>query len=49
MLGNKYYLFYLCSLAIFLKDMLEEDDTMFRKWVATMTGKGEPIEWDELC
>lgn len=37
------------SIALFLKDMLEDDDTMFRKWVATMIGKGEPIDWDSLC
>lgn len=37
------------SLALFIKDMMEDDDTMFRKWIATNIGKGEPIDWDALC
>lgn len=41
------------SMALFIKDTIDDKDasneTTFRRWVATMVGNGEPIEWDELC
>lgn len=39
-------------LAMFVKDYLDDEDasdeTAFRRWVATMVGNGEPIDWGEM-
>lgn len=40
-------------LALYVKDTVDDVDasneTTFRRWVATMVGNGEPIDWDEIC
>lgn len=40
-------------LAKFVKDYIDDVDaspeTTFRRWLATMVGNGEPIDWDEIC
>lgn len=40
-------------LAMYVKDTIDDYDasaeTTFRRWVATMIGNGEPIDWTELC
>lgn len=37
----------------YIKDTVDDidasDETTFRRWVATMIGNGEPIDWDEIC
>lgn len=39
-------------LALFVKDYIDDEDasdeTAFRRWLATMVGNGEPLEWSEL-
>lgn len=39
-------------LCMFVKDYLDDvdasDETAFRRWMATMVGNGEPIEWSDL-
>ena len=39
-------------LALFVKDYLDDtdasNDVAFRRWMATMIGNGEPIEWVDL-
>lgn len=39
-------------LALYVKDTIDDADasseTAFRRWVATMVGNGEPIEWEDL-
>ena len=40
-------------LAKYVKDVVDDpdasDETTFRRWVATMIGNGEPIDWSEIC
>lgn len=40
-------------LAKYIKDVIDDadasDETTFRRWIATMIGNGEPIDWDEIC
>lgn len=40
-------------LAMFVRDTVDDfdasDTTTFRRWVATMVGNGEPIDWTEIC
>lgn len=40
-------------LAKYVKDVVDDpdasDETTFRRWVATMIGNGEPIDWGEIC
>lgn len=39
-------------LALFVKDYIDDEDasdeTAFRRWLATLVGNGEPVEWSEL-
>lgn len=39
-------------LALFIKDYIDDEDasdeTAFRRWLATLVGNGEPIEWADL-
>ena len=39
-------------LALYIKDVIDDVDasseTTFRRWVATMIGNGDPIDWSEL-
>ena len=39
-------------LAMFIKDTIDDVDNnpgnIFRRWLVSMDGNGEPIEWDEL-
>lgn len=39
-------------LCMFVKDYLDDvdapDDVAFRRWIATMVGAGEPIEWEDF-
>lgn len=39
-------------LAMFIKDYIDDvdapDGVAMRRWYATMVGKGEPIDWDEV-
>lgn len=39
-------------LAQFVKDYIDDpdasDETAFRRWLATMVGNGEPIEWSDI-
>ena len=39
-------------LALYVKDYLEDpdgtDELPFRRWLATMVGIGEPIEWEDI-
>lgn len=39
-------------LALFIRDYIDDkdasDETTFRRWLATMVGNGEPIEWSDL-
>lgn len=39
-------------LAIYIKDTIDDydasDETTFRRWVATMIGNGNPIDWYEI-
>lgn len=39
-------------LALFVKDYIDDpdasDETAFRRWLATMIGNGEPIEWEDM-
>lgn len=39
-------------LALFVKDYIDDpdasDETAFRRWMATMVGNGEPIEWEDM-
>ena len=39
-------------LALFVKDYVDDEDagdeTTFRRWLATMIGNGEPIEWEDI-
>lgn len=39
-------------LALFVKDYIDDadasDETAFRRWLATMVGNGQPIEWDDI-
>lgn len=39
-------------LALFIKDYVDDEDasdeTTFRRWLATMIGNGEPIEWEDI-
>lgn len=39
-------------LCLFVKDYLDDvdasEETAFRRWLATMVGNGDPIEWDDL-
>ena len=41
------------QLAIYVKDTIDDSDasneTIFRRWVATMIGNGVPIDWYEIC
>lgn len=41
------------SLAWYIKETVDDvdasDETTFRRWVATMVGNGEPIDWYEMC
>ena len=40
------------SLAQFVKDYIDDPDSnpenVFRRWLATMDGNGEPIEWEDI-
>lgn len=40
-------------LAMYVRDTVDDydasDETTFRRWVATMVGNGEPIDWYEIC
>lgn len=40
-------------LAKYVKDVVDDpnasDEITFRRWVATMIGNGEPIDWSEIC
>lgn len=40
-------------LAKYVKDTIDDvdasDETTFRRWVATMIGNGNPIDWYEIC
>lgn len=40
-------------LAYFVKETIDDEDasdeTTFRRWVATMVGNGNPIDWEEIC
>lgn len=40
-------------LAKYVKDTVDDVDasneTTFRRWLATMIGNGEPIDWEEIC
>lgn len=40
-------------LAKYIKDTVDDidasDETTFRRWMATMIGNGEPIDWSEIC
>lgn len=40
-------------LAMFVRDTVDDfdtaDTTTFRRWVATMVGNGNPIDWYEIC
>ena len=39
-------------LVLFIKDYVDDEDasdeTTFRRWLATMIGNGEPIEWEDI-
>lgn len=39
-------------LALYIKDTIDDydasDETTFRRWVATMIGNGNPIDWYEI-
>lgn len=39
-------------LALYIKDTIEDidgsKDLPFRRWIATMIGTGQPIDWDEI-
>ena len=39
-------------IAWYVKETIDDDDasdeTTFRRWLATMVGNGEPIEWEDL-
>ena len=39
-------------LALYIKDTVDDIDadssTTFRRWLATMVGNGEPIDWNEI-
>lgn len=41
------------QLLLFVKDTIDDadvsDETTFRRWIATMIGNGNPIDWDEIC
>lgn len=40
-------------LCLYIQDTIDDVDasseTTFRRWVATMVGNGDPIDWEELC
>lgn len=40
-------------LAKYVKDTVDDvdasEETTFRRWVSTMIGNGQPIDWEEIC
>lgn len=40
-------------LAYYIQETVDDvdasDETTFRRWIATMIGNGEPIDWTEIC